>query len=125
MPRIKAADLSSQIRQILDDYEVDVTDGMKGAVKAVAKTGAKKVKANAKMFGGTGRYAKGWTSQVEEGRLSAQGTIYNKDVPGLPHLLEHGHAKRNGGRVAGTVHIAPVEEEIEQEFVKALEERLG
>lgn len=124
MPRIKAVDLTTQIRQILDDYEVEVTDGMKDAVKAVAKAGAKKVKANAKMFGGTGKYAKGWTSRVEEERMSAQGTIYNKDVPGLPHLLEHGHARRNGGRVAGTVHIAPVEEEIEQEFVKALEERL-
>lgn len=123
MPRIKAADLTSQIQKILDDYEVEVTDGMKDAVKAVAKAGAKKVKANAGVFKGT-RYAKGWTSQVEEGRLSAQGTIYNKDLPGLPHLLEHGHAKRGGGRVAGTVHIAPVEEEIEQEFMKALEERL-
>lgn len=125
MPRIKAADLSSKIKQILDDYEVEVVYDMKEATKAVTKAGVKKVKANAGVFGGTGKYKRGWTSQVEEGRLSAQGVIYNKSVPGLPHLLEHGHAKRGGGRVAGTVHIAPVEEEIEQEFVKALEERLG
>lgn len=120
----KVYDLSAEIRKILDDYEVEVTDGMKEAIKAAAKAGVKKVKSNAKIFDGTGKYKKGWTSRVEEQRMSAQGTIYNKDVPGLPHLLEHGHAKRGGGRVAGREHIAPVQDEIEQEFMKELEARL-
>lgn len=120
----KVYDLSAEIRKILDDYEVEVTDDMKAAIKAAAKAGVKKVKSNAKIFGGTGKYKKGWTSRVEEQRMSAQGTIYNKDVPGLPHLLENGHAKRGGGRTTGREHIRPVQDEIEQEFMKELEARL-
>ena len=67
-------------------------------------------------FGGTGKYAEGWTSRFETERFSAQGIIYNKDVPGLPHLLEHGHAKRGGGRVPGREHVAPVEQILESAF---------
>ena len=56
--------------------------------------------------------------------MGAKATLYNAKVPGLPHLLEHGHAKRGGGRVSGRVHIAPVEEELEKAFTQELERAL-
>ena len=73
---------------------------------------------------GTGKYAEGWTSRVETDRLSATGTIYTGKLPGLPHLLEHGHAKRGGGRVPGRVHIAPVEKILESAFMRAIQTKL-
>lgn len=108
--------LQSEIDKIMDEYKDHVTDGVKDVVEAVTKAGAKAVRSEAQSkFGGTGEYAKGWTSKVEKDRLGAQGVIYNKNYR-LPHLLEKGHANRGGGRTPGRAHIKPVEEKINKEF---------
>lgn len=113
--------LDAAINKILEEYGDNLKDDVTSAVKEVTRKGVTAVKQGARSsFKGTGKYSKGWTSKFEEGRVSAQGTIFNKDVPGLPHLLEHGHAKRNGGRVAGKVHIGNVEQEIIQKFERAV-----
>ena len=81
--------LSAEINKILTEYGNEVQENVDDAARRVTKAGAKAVRANANStFDGTGKYAKGWTSTYESGRLSSQGIIYNKDVPGLPHLLE-------------------------------------
>ena len=117
--------LSAEIASILSDYGDDVKSSMDGVVKKVTKAGAKALRAASKRsFGGSGAYAKGWTSTVETGRRSSQGIIYNKDLPGLPHLLEHGHLNRDGSRTPGRLHIAPVEEQIVEDFVKEVEESI-
>lgn len=117
--------LAETIQAELQDYANGVTETLKEATKKVTKAGVNAIRQAAREnFGGTGRYAKGWTSRYETGKSSAQGVIYNKDTPGLPHLLEHGHAKRNGGRVAGKTHIEPVADMIEQEFTQEVERNL-
>lgn len=110
------AGLASEIESILEEYQENINDGVQDAVEAVVKAGVKAVKQEAQgTFGGTGKYARGWTSKVEKDRVGAQGVIYNK-TPGLPHLLENGHANRGGGRTPGRPHIKPVEEKINKEF---------
>lgn len=113
---------SAAIHDILAEYGEDISENVGAAVAAVTKKGAQAVKQNSRApFGGTGEYAAGWTSRIDTGRMSTQGVIYNKK-PGLPHLLENGHAKRGGGRVSGRVHIKPVEETMIAEFEKAVKE---
>lgn len=121
----KRIDIASEIGKILADYGADVADSIKDVTRDISKKGAQAVKSNAKAdFGGTGKYASGWTSQIETNQYSAQGVIYNKKVPGLPHLLEKGHAKRGGGRVGGKVHIKPVEDEIVRTFEEAVKKAI-
>lgn len=119
--RIPIDRLSAEINKILTEYGEQVQQDVDEAAQRVTKAGVKAVKGNAKgSFGGTGKYAAGWTSKFEKWRLSSQGTIYNGTVPGLPHLLEHGHANRNGGRTSGREHIGPVEQKIIEDFEKAV-----
>lgn len=117
--------LADTINRVLSEYSDEVSTHTTEAVKDVTKAAANAVKANSRAsFGGTGKYARGWTSTIETGRLSAQGVVYNKDVPGLPHLLEHGHAKRGGGHTNGVEHIAPVEKQVVEQFYREVESKL-
>lgn len=113
--------LSADIGKILAEYGEEVAESVDEITKAMAQKGVKALRSSSKStFRGTGKYASGWTSEVESSRTGPRATIYNKH-PGLPHLLENGHAKRGGGRVPGRAHIAPVEDEL----VKAFEEEVA
>ena len=57
-----------------------------------------------------GQYAKSWkVKTTEESSQKLVQTVYSPTRYMLAHLLEKGHAKRGGGRVAGKPHIAPAE----------------
>lgn len=117
--------LSDEIHAILGEYAEEVTADVGEIIKSVSKAGAKALRAQSKRtFGGIGVYAKAWTSTMETGRTSSQGIIYNKDLPGLPHLLEHGHLNRDGSRTPGRVHIAKIEEQLVKDLEKELIRRL-
>lgn len=114
---IRIDQLANEITRCLDQYTDDVTEALEKAKENLAKEGVRKLKATSPKD--TGNYAKKWT----QGKTKKGRAIYNKQYQ-LTHLLENGHAKRNGGRVAAVVHIAPVEEELHQkaaaEFERAL-----
>lgn len=112
--------LAADIQKILDDYEGEVTNLTKEVVRKIGNKGKQALKSESGIFGGTGKYASGWTSKVEETRTGSKATLYNAKVPGLPHLLEYGHAMRGGGRVSGRVHIKPVEDELAKAFEQEL-----
>lgn len=103
--------MDAAIMDILNEYEEFTIHTVREATQKIAKEGVKALKSSSGVFGGSGKYARGWTTTSEGGRLDTTVTIHNR-TPGLPHLLENGHAKRGGGRVAGRVHIAPVESKL-------------
>lgn len=125
MPKRTPIDkLTQTVSKVLEEYGEEVQDKLDEIVPKLTKKGAQTLRQQSKAtFGGTGKYASGWTTQIETGRVSTQGTIYNK-TPGLPHLLEYGHALRQGGRTTGRAHIKPVEEALVKEFESKVKKEL-
>lgn len=112
-------DFATEIKRLLDEYGDEVLDVLEEEAQKVAKKAAKKLQETSPKQSGT--YAKGWTSKYDKTAKTA--IVYNAKKPGVAHLLEHGFQGRSGVHPA-IVHIAPVEEAANDEFVEAVERRL-
>lgn len=113
----------------LDDLNLMVTMGdaiynaTKEAIDEVSKEAVAKVKKNSPRRSGT--YSKGWAKQITQGRLTYGATVYGKSgTYQIAHLLENGHATRNGGRTKAIAHIEPVDEWVAEELPKRIQEKL-
>jgi len=125
MAKVTLENMNTEIAKVLEKYGDEVRENVEDATVAVGKIGVKTLKNEASTkFGGTGKYAKGWRATTEQTRIGTVVILHNKDLPGLPHLLEHGHAMRGGGRVPGRVHIKPVEDQLMEEFEQEVRAKL-
>lgn len=120
---VKIEDLADEVMKGLTEYADLANDKLKAAVKKAGNTAKKEIKANAPKD--TGKYAKSWTvKKQKETANSLNVVVHSKNRYQIAHLLEHGHAKRGGGRVAARPHIASAEQtaitEFESEITKAL-----
>ncbi len=121
--RVTIDNMAAAIMEGLNEYADLASDDLKAAVKKAGTTARKEIQANAPSD--TGTYAKSWSvKNTKETSNTLEVTVYSRNRYQLAHLLEHGHAKRGGGRVAGKSHIAPAEEkaiaELEQEITRKL-----
>lgn len=115
--------LAATIMKGLQEYADLSTDDMKKAVKKAGKSVKQDVESGAPTD--TGAYAKSWAVKTTKETSNAlEVTVYSKNRYRIAHLLEHGHAKRGGGRVAARPHIAPAEtagiEQLEAEIERSL-----
>lgn len=119
--KIKPDQLGEVIGEILAEYGDEIEDNIKIITKKIGQKGAQALRneSKEKFPKGTGKYAKGWTATEVKYPHYTSVVLHNK-TPGLPHLLEHGHALIRGGRQVGTVkgreHIAPVEGNLITEY---------
>ena len=121
--RIQIDQLTDTVMRELENYAETTTDGVKAAVKKAANTVKKEISATAPVR--TGKYAKSWaTKTTGENSHAIEITVHSRNRYQLAHLLEHGHAERNGGRVAARPHIAAAEqrgiEELEREIERSI-----
>lgn len=112
MPNINLAD---QIARELQRYANLVTEEVEDAKVEVSKELVKEIKQRSPKL--TGSYQKGWRVKKVGNKL----VVHNKTDYHLTHLLEHGHAKRGGGRVPARVHIRPAEQRAVEDFLERVE----
>ena len=120
---IQIDELASEIAKGLSEYSQDIVDVLNEKSAATAKEAVTKLKARSPKK--TGKYARSWKVNTEKFHGEPdRHVIYNGKHYWLTHLLEFGHAKAGGGRVEGKPHIAPVEEETAEDFVRVVEEAI-
>ena len=115
--------MAEAINEGLQEYAKLASSEVKRAVRKSAKTVKEEIEANAPKD--TGKYASSWAAKTtQENANTLVQTVYSRNRYQLAHLLEHGHAKRGGGRVPGKPHIAPAEQKgikkLETEIERAL-----
>lgn len=116
-------DMDSAIMTELEKYADLAADDLKDAVKETAKSVRKDIQNTAPVD--TGKYKKSWSvKNVHEDSESIDLVVHSRNRYQIAHLLEHGHAKRGGGRVTARPHIAKAEERGNETLVKAIEEKL-
>ena len=112
----------SEIQKILEKYGEDVERSTAQIVDETAQKGAQLLRNTSPVNPKgkkSGAYARGWRVEKSIAKnsrgLNQSASIYNVEAS-LTHLLENGHALRQGGRSPAIPHIAPVEEIIFREI---------
>lgn len=125
MVTISPDKLSAEVAQILGQFEHGVSTALDEVSEEVAKEAVKKLKSVSPVGTGAwkGHYARKWKAKKVDGKF----VVYNEKYQ-LTHLLENGHDVVSHGKVAGHVpgkpHIKPVEEWVQEEVPKKLEEAI-
>ena len=121
---ISVDQLGNAITEELTLYSQNVIDGVKKEAKKSMSQLVKDTKATAPV----GKRNKHYRDSIKSKKTaeSDRSVEYTWYVTGsdyrLSHLLENGHALRDGGRVAGTHFIQNATDPILESYIKAVEE---
>ena len=121
---VPVGSLADAIMDTLEEYADLAVEDVKQAVRDAGDVVKDDIRSHAPKD--TGDYAKSWAvKKMKETSSSLTVTVHSRNRYQLAHLLEFGHAKRGGGRVAARPHIASAEQKgmeyLEEEIRKALE----
>ena len=116
-------EMDNAIMEELEKYADLAADELKAAVKETAASVRKDIQAGAPVD--TGKYKKSWSvKNVREDSESIELVVHSRNRYQIAHLLEHGHAKRGGGRVAAKPHIASAEQRGNEKLVQTIDKDL-
>ncbi len=121
--KVKPDKMADAVMEELNKYSKLAASDMKKAINEAGKTAKKEIEKNAPKR--TGKYGRSWRiKKMKETSDSLEITVHSKDRYQIAHLLENGHAKRNGGRVMGQPHIKNAQEEAEKQLMDDIERAL-
>lgn len=117
--------LSKELMKYLQDYKENIDEEVEKTAISVGNRAVAVLK-RISPKGARKEYCKGWRLKKDKlGKNRYSIKIHNKTDYQLTHLLEFGHATRNGGRTRQQSHIRPVEEKYKKEFEKELKKKIG
>ena len=127
---IKPEELQKAIMEYLEDYVEDIEEDVEDTTNTVVKEAKQELVQKSPKSGiaRKTKYYKGWA--IKNGvksrtvRNKYTRVIWNKTNYQLTHLLEFGHATRNGGRTQAQPHIRKVEEKYGTKFADLLENKI-
>lgn len=120
MKTVSIDEMGNAIAKEFEEYVELTTDEVKKICKEVADDCKEKIQESAPVD--TGRYKKSWNiTETDSKKNGVTYTVHSKTRYRLTHLLEYGHAKRNGGRTKAQPHISKGE----QLAIKELKEKAG
>lgn len=128
---IKIDNLSKAVRNYLTNYVEDIEDGVKETTEKLSKEAVKELKKKSpkrktsKKSTRKNPYWKGWSRKKNtKSKRRYTVEIYNKTNYQLTHLLENGHATKNGGHTKARPHIKLIEEKYNKLYEKEIKEKI-
>lgn len=134
--KISIGQLSNEVQKALMEWKADINEDVRELTDKNIKEATKTLKARSNVSkhdvvlkGGRvqvkGSYKKAWSYKIfkNTGEVYSK-QAYNKRYYRLTHLLEFGHALRQGGRARAFPHIRKTEDEYLQKFEKELLRRI-
>lgn len=127
---IEPSELQKAVMDYLENYKEDIDEDVEESTDIITKEAKQELIQTSPRSGiarGT-KYYKGWAIKIgartRKKNYRFTKAIWNKTNYQLTHLLEFGHATRNGGRTRAISHIRPVEEKYGAKFVDLLDRKI-
>lgn len=110
--------LTNEIMRQLRAYESEITEGIEVTGQEVSEELVSRLEITSPDKRGS--YKKGWRVK----KVGNKFIVHNATDYQLTHLLEKGHALRQGGRSPVISHIAPAEQQAINEYLEKIERLL-
>lgn len=122
--RVDPAGLAAAVIDELDQFAKLTEEELGRAVERTGESVRRDISEHAPRD--TGAYARSWTvKKGHAGATTSSVVVHSKSRYRLTHLLEFGHAKRGGGRVAARPHIEPARERGEKTLEELIESEMS